>query len=420
MRATLEKLLEQGLNRKLETLQVAVDNPLSFRKWVRDTNPNINDRLKSSYVPYRDGLLVSLDERMNSMLDAGFVPKNIRLKELAFKSFGRRTDDLKEKLNITVSKSTYAFMVPGFAWVLNEGEVYIEFSTFVDEATGQSGVVLSDGDEFLLASSPAHFVSDIQEVRVVPKDRFHGKKDVIIFSTKGKIVSAAEDPICKKVSSLAAKLSGGDYDGAIAWICWEPSIVNNFDSVHVEEPYDLIKQGFVRKDNTTYDQLVKDSSDTTYLDLKGSFNLNMQQSLLGSCTLFKEDVCYHQKNADTKESQILSALLSMLVDASKQGFTFTNEDYQRLKKDVINIQPMKLRYKDGTLNGDSKLEHIIDRLVVLAHKTTARALKVLHETIHLPPQFDEDLVKKYKWAKAIGERNAEFKDLLDKLDENLK
>ena len=54
----------------------------------------------------------------------------------------------------------------------------------------------------------------MEKVRAVFKPELRMYRDVIIFSSKGS-------------RSLADKLSGGDYDGDMAWICWEPSIVDH-------------------------------------------------------------------------------------------------------------------------------------------------------------------------------------------------
>jgi hypothetical protein len=94
-------------------------------------------------------------------------------------------------------------MVPDFSGVLEANEVFIDFSSFADVSGFASNGTLLNGVDVLVARSPAHFGSDIQKVRAVFKVELIGLKDVIVFSTKGN-------------PSLAAKLSGGDYDGDIA------------------------------------------------------------------------------------------------------------------------------------------------------------------------------------------------------------
>lgn len=154
-------------------------------------------------VPYKAGLPVATEERLNMLLDAGFEPKKLHfMKDLAFKAFENKCTDLQTQLNITVGRSTYAYMVPDFSGVLEPDEVFIDFSSFVDNVSGFAGTLLN-GVDVLVARSPTHYASDIQRVKAVFEIELIGLKDVIVFSTKGN-------------PSLAHKLSGGDYDGDIA------------------------------------------------------------------------------------------------------------------------------------------------------------------------------------------------------------
>jgi hypothetical protein len=216
MKEALAALLREGLEKELLAIQAAMDDPQCFRQWLRESHSNISERLKGGMVPYRSGLPVAMEERLNMLLDAGFEPKELHfMKDLALKAFENKCLDLQKKLNITVGKSTYAYMVPDFSGVLGPNEVFIDFSSFADNAPGFAGTLLN-GVDVLVARSPAHYGSDIQKVRAVFKIELIGLKDVIVFSTKGN-------------PSLATKLSGGDYDGDIAvsvFITLGPSILS--------------------------------------------------------------------------------------------------------------------------------------------------------------------------------------------------
>lgn len=374
MKRALSDILEQGLDLKVKEIQEAMDDPQSFRKWVRDSNPNLKERLKGS-IAYKAGLPVVREERLNVFLDAGFDPRKLMfMKEMAKDVFKSRTNELKERLNITVGRSTYAYMVPDFWGVLEPDEVYIDFSSFIDNVSGFSGATLS-GDEILVARSPAHFVSDIQKVKAVIKAELVGLKDVIVFSTKGK-------------PSLADKLSGGDFDGDIAWVCWEPSIVDNFETAEVPEACDLVKEGLLRQDKTTYEQLVSTVNDNeakVSLFLRKSFEFNMRQSLLGICTNFKECVCYTEGKVDTPASRYLSQLLSNLVDQQKQGYIFEEDDWTYFKEARVKFKPRKPRYR--TEDPVANAEHIIDHLKYVAEKTIDKALVDFHQTFPDPPYW---------------------------------
>jgi hypothetical protein len=405
MRKAISQLLERGLNEALETLQAGMNDGPSLRQWTRDANSNMKERLKAGVVPFRAGLPVNTEERLNMMLDAGFEPRSLHfVKEMTRALFKGKCDELKQRLNIRVGKSAYVYMIPDFWGVLAPDEVYIDFSSFVDDVSGFTGVSLN-GDDVLVARSPAHFVSDIQKVKAVVKAELMGLKDVIVFPIKGN-------------PSLAAKLSGGDYDGDLAWVCWEPSIVENFETADVPEMPDLVAEGYITKDSTKYADLVKGQKNPVSFFLKKAFSFNMQQSMLGICTAFKEAACYTVKSVSSREAVYMSTLLSSLVDQAKQGYSFDDDAFTRFKEDCIKIVPRKPLYKTDHL--DSKADHIVDYLMFLAHKTIQAALQKFHESPPLaPPFWDDDLAGYYNWAKRKAATYVEWKKLLDDLDKDV-
>jgi hypothetical protein len=408
MRTDLAELLKGGVNREIELLQEAMADPQSFRKWLRENNSNIDDRLKNGAVPFRAGLPVSTEERLNMMLDAGFDPKKLYfMKDLSRKAFKTKGDELKKKLNITVGKSTYAYMVPDFSGVLEPNEVFIDFSSFIDNVSGFAGVLLK-GVDVLVARSPAHFTSDIQKVRAVFKAELMGMKDVIVFSTKG-------------TPSLAEKLSGGDYDGDIAWVCWEPLIVDNFETAPMpDNPKDLVVEKLIRQNKDSYQELVARHRhiDPTTIFLRESFKFNMQQSMLGICTVFKDHVCYTQQKHDTPELLYLNTLLSNLVDQWKNGYLFREDDWTEFKAKVVGFTPNYPKYKTDEL--DPNAEHIIDRLKYVADRAVDKALTDLEQGNPDPPRWDSDLVIYYKWAKEKAVSEPQWKELLGRLDQDIR
>jgi hypothetical protein len=51
MRKAIEQLLKNDLTERIESQRLAMENPLSFRKWIRDANPRLGDRVKYGAVP---------------------------------------------------------------------------------------------------------------------------------------------------------------------------------------------------------------------------------------------------------------------------------------------------------------------------------------------------------------------------------
>lgn len=420
MREAIVKALEEGLEKSLEELKTALTGPRELRSWVRPTNSSIQDKIKTGAIQWRGGLPAKHEDRINILLDAGFDPCKLSyLMELAKKSLKMKCDDLKSRLNITVGKSTTAYMVPDFWDVLEPNEVHLAFSSFVDNETGLSDTQLEDVD-LLVARNPAHYPSDIQRVTAVSKHELRHLKDVIVFSTRG-------------YPSLAEKLSGGDYDGDKAWICWDPAIVESFTNANVPKTPNLVEDGFIKQDKTTYEQLTKGHSDPTNIFLRFSFDFNMHQSMLGYTTVFKENIAYMLGDLNRLELIFLSTLLSNLVDQAKQGFIFTEKDLDKVKAYITATtgKPFMPQYKVKDGPPKSK-NHILDHMVILAHEQTDKLLTNLTESIETPPEYDPILAQFYKdqrdRAKVLTdgsasldeiERAAQWKLLLDQLDEDV-
>lgn len=401
MRNALSQILVEGLRRELANLRNSMDIPQSFRKWVHQSNPNLKERLTQGAVRFQAGLPVSPEERMNVLLDAGFDPKKLLfMKEIARTIFKNKCNELKSRLNITVPRSTNVLMIPDFLKILKPGEVYIDLSNFPDHVSGLSGVFLN-GMELLVARSPAHYPSDIQKVRAVMRSEYMFIKDCIVFPTTG-------------TPSLAKKLSGGDFDGDIAWTCWEPSLVDQFINTNVPQCPDLVELGYLRKESTSYKELVEGHPNPTSTFLKRSFEFNMRPSLLGKCTVWKEELCYTQDSISTPEAIFLSTLLSALVDALKQGYVFEEADRLRIQQEIVKIKTCKPLYKTNELG--SKATHIIDRLKIVATETVESALREFHEGFKDPPKWDEDLVSFYFWAKKKANDWTDWDKLLCHLD----
>jgi hypothetical protein len=191
----IEQILVEGLTETLRSQQEAMKNPLACRKWIQDTNSYIGEKVDLGYVSYTAGLPTSQSERMNLLIHSGFHPMKLPiLTELIRKYFEQRCEDLKEEMKITVPHSTYTYMVPDFAGVLEPDEVYLHPSQDIsagDFLSPQSGFPFR-GVDLLVARLPAHFASDIQKVKTVFKEELFGLRDVIVFSTKGNPSLAAK------------------------------------------------------------------------------------------------------------------------------------------------------------------------------------------------------------------------------------
>lgn len=395
MRYVLGNILRGSLLRDFAEQHAALENPLHFLVWAQENSHYRNDRIGPCHVPFLGGLPDRDEDVMQFLLAGGFEPLSQRyLWEKAYKLQKQRCKKLIEKLSIRVSRTAYLFMVVDFLGVLEEGEVQVCFSSkFQAGPDGEpdengddgsySGTLLV-GTDVLVARSPAHFTSDIQKVRAVFRQELCALKDVIVFSSKGR-------------SPLAEMLSGGDYDGDMAWVCWDPRIVDNFANSPPPPEYKLLDMGYMRKVSTTVNQLAETALDSpvgvfgaarvaaesTGADVRlprrllaemveRSFAFSMKENLLGKVTVYKEDLCYMRNTIGDETANVLSTLLSDLVDRAKQGNDFTVQDFERLRVDLLEgprkgipapRYPPKPAYKYSDRSGSAKKAgHIVDFL----------------------------------------------------------
>lgn len=417
MRKAIGNLLETNLKNELDGQKRALQTPLQYRQWVHENATHKHDRIIHGHVPFQGGLPQEDEEAMNMMLDAGFLPKqNKFLNKITYEMQKRKCEMLMKKLNITVGRSAYLYMVIDFLGILEENEVHIGFSTAF-EADDDWSETMIHGTDILVARSPSHFVHDIQRVQAVFRPELAALKDVVVFSSKGDI-------------PLAEKLSGGDYDGDLAWCCWDPRIVDNFQNAPVQDQPDLSQ--FMPKDKQTLHDLIqtqqKPSSWTPVVDamLTKSFEFNLTKSMLGPCTNYKERFCYQQNSVSGEVPVYLSTLLSNLVDQAKQGMRFNQEDWVRLRRELkLPAHIGEPAYKQDHWRGEPPT-HIIDYLKFsVAKPTVAAELKSFHEALNDNAtggshDWDEDVASYYKSYEEQAEGKFEsslLKSLKEDIDE---
>ena len=388
MRHTIGERLKKDLETQFELQKSALDHPLQFRQWVNEDWNGRSERVRNGQVPFLGGLPENRHETLFFLLNSGFDPKKQKyLQKLAWELQHQRCELLKTKLNIKVGRSAYVYMVVDFWGVLEENEVHLGFSSRFRANTDldqESFTLLADCD-VLVARSPAHFVSDVQKVRAVFKPELHALKDVIVFPAKGNV-------------ALADKLSGGDYDGDLAWVCWDPDIVNSFTNAEVPPEPDL--SAYLKKDKTTFADLVdRAQAELEFQDcydrglarekavhemITKSFIFATQPNFLGVCTNYKEKLCYRKNCVSDNDAIILSTLVGKLVDQSKQGIIFTKENWDQMRKDYWShlgalTDPA---YKGNHWEGKDDPAHIIDYLKFkIAKPAIDREMAALREKL---------------------------------------
>ncbi|KAI1754158.1 hypothetical protein F4782DRAFT_528600 [Xylaria castorea] len=437
MKERVGQFMKDSLAAEMESQKEAMKDPAHFKLWVYENSAGQRrqDRVRLGHVPWAAGLPNSREDQMELLLSQGFDPTKLEfLRKIAFGLRKEKCEELQTRLNVKVGRSTYAYMVVDFSGVLKEDEVHLGFSSkFIDEQSGFSETFLH-GMDVLVSRTPAHYPSDIQRVKAVFKPELGSLKDVVIFSTQGKI-------------PLADKLSGGDYDGDIAWVCWEPSIVNNFTNAPLPEVPDLFDRRVLTKKFGTYENLAQfcGPNGVTAEFIDQAFRFNMEPSLLGTCTNYKEKICYSRNSVRDEYAIFMSTLISHLVDRAKQGIVFSEQDWDRERK-ILNtrqrdakraskrLDPLPPQYKNDDWDGDGAPNHIIDYVKFVAGKPTVeRELQNLNRYLSQAEQFDKDLVKfveyyeKFKRPLDIrkkDEKSGKFKKntwetVLDELKKNI-
>ncbi|KAJ0348670.1 hypothetical protein COL154_013723 [Colletotrichum chrysophilum] len=257
------------------------------------------------------------------------------------------------------------------------------------------------GCDVLVARSPAHLVSDIQRVKAVFKPELRALKDVIVFPAKGDV-------------ALADKLSGGDYDGDRAWVCWEPAIVSNFENANVPTRPDL--SGFLRKDEASFGDLTREVGKFSAASamITRSITFEMQPKFLGIVTKFKERLCYSMNDVNNEQALWLSTLLGCLVDQPKQGLHFTAGDWQRFRDKVLSgcqVRVEEPAYEQNTWTSREKPVHIIDFMkFTIAEPAIAEELCKLSQTMTLSPGSSREVTPLTSCEDGDGAQAAEYWD----------
>lgn len=389
MHATISQLLEDNLRQQLSEQRQSLESPIQFQKWISSNSTHRPDRLSRGHVPFQGGLPREDEEIMIFMLHAGFDPlKNSFLNTMAYDAQFQMCEKLSKKLNIKIGCSAYLFMLVDFEGVLEEGQVHIAFGDRFRSETGDwEGTMVHDVD-VLVARSPAHFTSDIQRVKAVFKPELAHLQNVVVFSAKGK-------------TPLADKLSGGDYDGDQCLCVWDDRVVKNFANANDEVKPDL--RNYYRQDKIQLRQLLsthhEDYGAAIGELLEKAFAFNLKQDMLGQVTNYKERLCYFRGNVHDEVARKLSTLLSILVDAPKQGIEFESKDFKAFRKS-LNIpdhleEPL---YKTKGQPPNQQYGHILDHLkFTIAQPTIDEELSKFHNkkrAINLA-FWDKDLTAKY-------------------------
>jgi hypothetical protein len=379
--------MKNHLQMSLDRAKGAMKQPELFRKWIHETShPSYGGRTESWFI---GGLPKGWPEQMSFLSDGGFEPLQLQfLHNVTFSHMESQWKKTKDKMKIKISQSTWAFIVVDFQKVLGPDEIQLCFSSPFNDGFEQRHDL--EGFDVVVARCPAHLPSDIQKVKAVFKPELRHLKDVIVFPCTG------QEP-------LADKLSGGDYDGDRAWICWDSDIVDNFRNAEV--PLKPSFNGYFEANSNTVESLISTHGKPHFLDhlLEEAFAFHLAPKLVGICTNYKEKLSYHKNSIEVPSVINMSWLLSALVDQTKSGFIFNDNIWRRFQKEHCENRIFLKRpaYKNDTIGSVSEPCHILDFLkftmqeIILQGLTDFRRYRSGQSgdggTLDLST-FDEDLV----------------------------
>ena len=403
----MKERLDVGRSELLER----ISDPVKLYEYV---HKNGSASREGSDMPWQAALPLTLEDKIKLLLESGFSPLKLQILAKNISRFVKRQHLLQEsKLKTPFGKATYLYGVADPLGVLKPGEVHIQFSSsFVDEVTDEKYLSLK-GHNLLVARQPAIRNSDIQKVRAVLHPELSHLVDVVVFPSRGQF-------------PLAGKLQGGDYDGDIFWLCWEERFVQPFRNAPAPVESPDPEQYGIKVDRTKLKDLRLDVNDDASVDsfLQKAFMFRSAPSQLGIVTKFHEKQSYFENRLSSSRLDRLSDLHDLLVDAAKQGYTFTSADWQFYLRSELKCNPNLKQpvyrdameacaaVKDSGADVDKTREkkyrynrdHIVDDLyfeVVRSHNVAT--MKQMQAILSSATEADADLLYPREQLSAFGD-----------------
>ncbi|KAH7407003.1 RNA dependent RNA polymerase-domain-containing protein [Phaeosphaeria sp. MPI-PUGE-AT-0046c] len=410
-RAAIADMMTTRLNVERAELVKALTDPVRMYDWLHRNGS------KSSFgdIAWQAALPVALEEKIKLMLESGFLPAENSFLANAIERFVQNKQVIKEsKLRTPLGKSTFLFGVVDTLGVLKPGEIHVQFSfRFTDEVTEESYLHLKNID-LLVARQPACRRSDIQKVHAIVHPELSHLIDVVVFPSRGQF-------------PLAGKLQGGDYDGDLFWLCWEPSLVDPFHNAPAPVQSSSPSSYGVKTDKRRLSEMMNPEELNSVDDfLKEAFKFRSNPSLLGMVTALLEKKSYCDNQVYSDQLDQLCGLHDLLVDAPKQGYTFTQADFKAYQKTALGLQkPLKqpahkaamdgclgtidideiekLRLKDYCHKPDRVLDYLYFDVIRAHNRKTAQYIKSIFSRPNEAERADKTLAYPYNHLKEKGD-----------------
>ncbi|GAC71762.1 RNA-directed RNA polymerase QDE-1 [Moesziomyces antarcticus T-34] len=266
-----------------------------------------------------NGMPLSKPERAHDMLKIGFHPRSCSylagfLVEIADTAMKKVT----QRFAVSIARSAEAMVIPDPTGTLEEGEIQFRFSgdSICDPDSRLALHHVPEGD-VLVTRHPCLLPTDIRKVRAVVRSELSRFQDVVVFSTKGH-------------TPLASLLSGGDYDGDLIRVFWEPRLVDPFKNADIkfaECPFEMDKV-FNRSEETVSEFVAqhndknKEERDRGLVErlVAGAFDPQVR-GLYGVMHLYAA----WQFGIESEQAVDLAHKFCQCMDGSKTGLTIKAE-----------------------------------------------------------------------------------------------
>ncbi|QYT03795.1 RNA-dependent RNA polymerase [Trichoderma simmonsii] len=235
---------------------------------------------------------------------------------------------LKHKARIPVDQGVTLFGIMDETGFLDEGQIYVTFDSSHDKAQGRKKRTVKDGF-VLVTRSPALHPGDIQLAQLTtppPGHPLHDLRNCVVFSQKGS-------------RDLPSQLSGGDLDGDLYSIFWDPFVIPK----DYFEPAD-----YPRVTPPALDRVV------TRDDIADFFVKFMESDILGMIAN-RHQIFADFKDEGTVDQECikLAGLHSTAVDYSKTGIAVTIQELPKAPRgrpDFLAPAPPTRLYDRGEID----------------------------------------------------------------------
>jgi hypothetical protein len=333
---TIATMMTTQLNADRDELLDALADPPRLYDWLHRNGATIS----SSDISWHTGLPVALEQKIKLMLEAGFTPAKSPYLAGAIEKFVQTKQVLKEtKLRTALGKSTYLFGIADPHGVLKPGEVHVQFSSrFTDKVTEESFMRLNNMN-ILVSRQPACRHSDIQKVKTTVHAALSHLFDVIVFPSRGQY-------------PLAGKLQGGDYDGDLFWLCWDSNLVEPFLNAPAPvQGLNPLSYGIKVDKRRLSEVMSPDDMDSVNGLLREAFTFRSNPSMLGLVTTLLERMAYRVNKVYSPELDQICDLHDLLVDATKQGYSFTQTDLNVFQRERLGLyKPLEKQAHTAAMN----------------------------------------------------------------------